>query len=231
MTDSAPAGWGRRGLGVLALGLVLSAATRRADGAPNPFGQSSAQSRFVLDPDGGWEAVEQRQIELRLAYELSFRVAFPDGIRLPDEPERPLPGLLMPDLGPVTGSFNGQSEPIEVERIGRRVEFGLPARDAEVGVHDLEVRHARSRASLVVGDRLHTYLQAGISGPITIVGEGIIAVGRHTRPGVFEPVGTATATGWELPRNDTRPAAWSAPSVLRVERAARRVAEPRISYA
>lgn len=231
MTDSTAVGWGRRGLGVFAVGLALSAVTRRSVGAPNPFGDSSGQSRFVLDAEGGWEAVEQRQIELRLPYELSFQLAFPDAVRLPDEPNQPLPGLLLPDLGSVSGTFDGHREPVEVERIGRRVEFGLPARDCEVGVHDLEVRHAHSRASVVVGDRLHTYLQGGISGPITIEGEGILAVGGQSRPGVFEPVGTPTATGWELPRNNARPAAWLAPSVLRVERPAQRVAEPRISYA
>lgn len=231
MTDSAAVGWGRRGLGALAVGLALSAVTRRSEGAPNPFGESSGQSRFVLDPDGGWEAEEQRRIELRLAYDLSFLLAFPDAIRLPDEPDRPLPGLLIPDLGSLAGSFDGQSEEVEVERIGRRLAFGLRDRAAEVGVHDLVVSHARTRASIVVGDRLHTYLQAGQSGPITITGEGILAVGRQTRPGFFEPVGSSTATGWELPADASRPGAWWGPSVLRVERTARAVPEPRVSYA
>lgn len=214
----------RRALLTVGAGAMLAAGALPAPAAPNPFRDSTATTTVALDETGGWTADERLEIDLALAHEIGLSLAFPNAFRLPDEPSRILPGLLLPELTEASGTVDGATAPVTVESRGHRLALALPRRKAEPGVHVDELRHGRQRASRISGQELHTYVQVG-GHEVTLRGSGLLEVLLEQRPGVFAPAGERTAGGWALTRSGPL-----AQTIL-VRRAAREIPAPTIGYA
>lgn len=167
---------------------------------PNPLLRRDLDAEVTFAPGGGYQVVERFHAEVnpqvKKGASLGLRLAFPDAVRLPDEPGKLLPGLLMLELGDVSALRNGTPEQPIVTSKGHRVAIEQALVRVSAGPYEESVTHAYRRASRLVDNKIHTYGVVGTDGPVTFIGTDIDRVEFQTYPGEFVQAGEATSTGW-----------------------------------
>ena len=162
-------------------------AVRPPPQAPNPYGEGGNEYRIEVLPDGGYQVEHTATQEMRLKYSLSFSMAMPDWVRLPDAEGQPLPGLLVSPVTGLTVERDGQPiDPVD-SSIGHRIGFEVPSWEAEPGDYTVVWNYTRTAASIAGPDGLvYTYLTLPTSGEYEVETPGeLVEVRCQQRPGVF----------------------------------------------
>lgn len=154
------------------LGLMYSSLSAAA---PNPYGDSSSEIGISVSATGDYTVVHTLTQELRSSIGIGFGVVMSDTVRLPDDPNHPMPGLLRSPVTGLSGEFQGQEVVLADSSVGRRLEYVIPGRaGAGPGIYTAVLRYQRLAASVPLDDgRIATYVtlpdrsEVRVSTPVT----------------------------------------------------------------